>query len=205
LRPQSQTAKRVIARSSTSRFCGFSGVQETPSASNLQQARQNRRRGGREGPNVDHLTLTHDCPVPRQNCLAQYRFPQMWNCSKLLTFHLKREVRSCATIAGLTESQLPRPFSPAYRRRASRVPTILSGPMDQRQEISSNWASGRPSRTPSAMPTAFETRARELSLTAPMYADSQQLRRWCEDNLNKCYIPEWLLKAWGISVNSDEL
>src|SRR5579864_646238 len=45
-----------------------------------------RRRGGREGPNVDHQTLTHDCPVPCSNWLAQYRFPQMWNCSRLLTF-----------------------------------------------------------------------------------------------------------------------
>jgi hypothetical protein len=112
---------------------------------------------------------------------------------------------SCATMAGLTEGQLPRPFCPAYWRRVSRVPSILGGPMDHRHEISSNWASGRSSRIPSAMPTAFETRAHELRLTAPTYLESQELRRWCKDNRNKCYIPEWLLKEWGISINSEEL
>jgi hypothetical protein len=83
-----------------------------------------------------------------------------------------------------------------------QLPRHGSCPMNRRLE-SSNWASGRLSRIPSALPTAFETRARELSLTVPTYADSQELRSWCEDNRNKCYIPEWLLKAWGISVDSD--
>ncbi len=60
-----------------------------------------------------------------------------------------------------------------------------------------------PVLVPPAMPTAFETRATELSLTADTYFESLELRRWCQDNRNKSYIPEWLLKAWGISVNSD--
>jgi len=53
------------------------------------------------------------------------------------------------------------------------------------------------------MPSAFETRANELGLTAPTYVESHELRRWCQDNRNQYYIPEWLLKTWGISVNSD--
>jgi hypothetical protein len=65
------------------------------------------------------------------------------------------------------------------------------------------WSSGRPAAVPPAIPSAFETRAHELGLTAPTYVESGELRRWCHDNRNKCYIPEWLLKAWGISVNSD--
>ena len=38
---------------------------------------------------------------------------------------------------------------------------------------------------------------------APTYVESDELRRWCQDNRNKFHIPEWLLKTWGISVNSD--
>ena len=53
------------------------------------------------------------------------------------------------------------------------------------------------------MPTAFELRVRELSLTVPRYSESPELRRWCKVNRNKCYIPEWLLKEWGITVIAD--
>jgi hypothetical protein len=53
------------------------------------------------------------------------------------------------------------------------------------------------------MATAFEMRAFELKLTAPAYVESRELRRWCKENRNKYYIPEWLLKEWDISVNSD--
>jgi hypothetical protein len=67
----------------------------------------------------------------------------------------------------------------------------------------SGWASGRPPAVPLDIPSAFETRASELGLTAPTYVESHELRRWCEANRNKCYIPEWLLRTWGISVNSD--
>jgi len=27
------------------------------------------------------------------------------------------------------------------------------------------------------------------------------IRAWCEQNRNRCYIPEWLLKKWGITVD----
>jgi hypothetical protein len=66
-----------------------------------------------------------------------------------------------------------------------------------------NWASGWAAAVPPAGHSAFETRVRELRLTPSTYAQSQMLRDWCEDNRNKCYIPEWLLKAWGITVNAD--
>jgi hypothetical protein len=53
------------------------------------------------------------------------------------------------------------------------------------------------------MPTAFDKRVGKLSLAAPAYLESRELREWCEDNCDKCYIPEWLLKAWGIEVKAD--
>jgi hypothetical protein len=51
--------------------------------------------------------------------------------------------------------------------------------------------------------TAFELRAKQLGLTADMYTTSRELRRWCEENRDRHYIPEWLLKEWGITVNAD--
>jgi len=53
------------------------------------------------------------------------------------------------------------------------------------------------------MATAFEMQARHLHLTQAEYVASSRLRQWCEANRNQYYIPEWLLKAWNISVNSD--
>jgi hypothetical protein len=51
--------------------------------------------------------------------------------------------------------------------------------------------------------THFERRMRELGLTRDTCATSDELRLWCEDNRNRCYIPEWLLKSWGILVDTD--
>ena len=65
------------------------------------------------------------------------------------------------------------------------------------------WSSGRRAAVPPAMPTAFDKRVGILSLTAPAYLESLELREWCEDNCDRCYIPEWLLKAWGIEVKAD--
>jgi hypothetical protein len=41
---------------------------------------------------------------------------------------------------------------------------------------------------------------RELGLTPETYASSRELRRWCEENCDRCYVPEWLLKKWGMGV-----
>ena len=61
-----------------------------------------------------------------------------------------------------------------------------------------NW--GRPVLPCPNVPTEFEIRVRHLRLTPNMYANSVELRRWCERNKNRFYIPEWLLKEWGILV-----
>jgi hypothetical protein len=34
-----------------------------------------------------------------------------------------------------------------------------------------------------------------------MYTSSAELRAWCEQNRNRVYIPEWLLKESGITVD----
>ena len=59
-----------------------------------------------------------------------------------------------------------------------------------------NW--GKPCLVPAALATEFEGVALRLGLTKETYSSSSQLRIWCERNGNRCYVPEWLLKEWGI-------
>jgi hypothetical protein len=64
-----------------------------------------------------------------------------------------------------------------------------------------NWASGQTPRLAPAAATEFEVQVRRLGLTKETCASSMELRNWCERNRNRCYIPEWLLNEWGISVD----
>jgi hypothetical protein len=57
---------------------------------------------------------------------------------------------------------------------------------------------GKSQAVPPAVATEFETVALRLGLTKETYLSSNQLRSWCERNNHRCYIPEWLLKEWGI-------
>ncbi len=49
--------------------------------------------------------------------------------------------------------------------------------------------------------TEFECQMRRLKLNEGDCAGSDELRLWCERNKNRCYIPEWLLMHWGMSVD----
>jgi hypothetical protein len=60
-----------------------------------------------------------------------------------------------------------------------------------------NW--GKPIAV-RALPTEFDLQVKRLRLTKPEYVDSVALRKWCERNLNRVYIPEWLLDAWKLEV-----
>jgi hypothetical protein len=77
------------------------------------------------------------------------------------------------------------------------IPPAL--PATKRKRGNPNWGSPIPSAP--ALPTEFELRARQLQLTAEMYTSSRELRIWCEQNRNRCYIPERLLEEWGITVD----
>ena len=61
---------------------------------------------------------------------------------------------------------------------------------------------GRPIAPLRGLPTEFEMRVRQLQLTAGTYTSSPELRAWCEQNRNRCYVPEWLLEEWGITVDA---
>lgn len=56
---------------------------------------------------------------------------------------------------------------------------------------------------PSLM-TAFEKKAESLGLKPGEYESSKQLRKWVEDNHMQKYIPEHLLKVWGLKKNLAE-
>ena len=60
-----------------------------------------------------------------------------------------------------------------------------------------NW--GLPPQPLRALPTEFEIR---LGLTKLEYVSSAELKRWCEHNRNRVYVPEWLLETWGIQVEA---
>jgi hypothetical protein len=60
---------------------------------------------------------------------------------------------------------------------------------------------GKASSPIAAIATEFELQARRLGLTMETYAGSAELRMWCERNKDRCYIPEWLLAEWGITVD----
>jgi hypothetical protein len=61
-----------------------------------------------------------------------------------------------------------------------------------------NW--GRAMPLVPGIPTEFEITANRLHLMPEKYAFSRELKRWCESNFNRCYVPEWLLKEWGLKV-----
>ena len=63
-----------------------------------------------------------------------------------------------------------------------------------------NW--GRPLPPIPAIATEFERHALQLNLTEAMYTSSRELRVWCDRNRNRVYIPEWLLKEWGMTVDT---
>ena len=80
---------------------------------------------------------------------------------------------------------------------AMTIPAVL--PVMLRKRGNPNW--GRPMPPMPVLATEFEMQVRRLRLTQQTYTCSVELRIWCERNKNRIYIPEWLLEAWGITVD----
>jgi hypothetical protein len=72
-------------------------------------------------------------------------------------------------------------------------------PARVRKRGNPNW--GQPMKPAPAIPTAFEEQVQRLELNEQTCAASGKLKEWCERNKDRCYIPEWLLKRWGIAVD----
>ena len=64
-----------------------------------------------------------------------------------------------------------------------------------------NW--GKPCAPVPYLLTEFEQRVEELGLSPSEYEVSAQLRNWCRRNAHTRYVPEYLLKFWGIKVNEN--
>jgi len=62
-----------------------------------------------------------------------------------------------------------------------------------------NW--GKPLSPIPAVPSAFERQVARLGLVQSQYVTSPALRRWCDINRNRVYVPEWLLREWGMQVD----
>jgi hypothetical protein len=93
-------------------------------------------------------------------------------------------------------SSTQRPMMAEYDRHMT-LPVAL--PAKTRKRGNPNW--GRPIPSAPALPTEFELLVKHLQLTAEMYNSSTKLHTWCERNRNRCYVPEWLLDEWHITVD----
>lgn len=54
----------------------------------------------------------------------------------------------------------------------------------------------------SANVCAFDKLTEQLQLQPEQYAQSSALRAWVKTNRNRRYVPEWLLLAWGLEVDT---
>ena len=87
------------------------------------------------------------------------------------------------------------------RQNTSRIILIVHT-MPRRKNP--NWASGGRPSVPPAQLTDFEQQVRRLGLTEATSMTSRELKDWCIQNRHRCYIPESLLKKWGLSVDPDQ-
>jgi hypothetical protein len=75
-----------------------------------------------------------------------------------------------------------------------------TAPAIVRKRGNPNWGQPMPPGR-AVLATEFEIQLRRLLLTPETYLSSVELHRWCEENRNRCYVPEWLLEEWGITVD----
>ena len=59
---------------------------------------------------------------------------------------------------------------------------------------------GKPLQPLPALPTAFAAEVARLGLERSEYSASLELKRWCNRNRNRVYVPEWLLAEWEMDV-----
>jgi hypothetical protein len=62
-----------------------------------------------------------------------------------------------------------------------------------------NW--GKPNVPVPLLRTGFDQQVEKLGLHPAEYPASPQLKIWCRRNANSRYVPEYLLKLWGVYVN----
>ena len=78
------------------------------------------------------------------------------------------------------------------------MPNPLALNLGKRPRGNPNW--GKPLQPVPALLTEFEIEVGRLGLGQSEYLHSRELKRWCDRNRNRVYVPEWLLKEWGMQV-----
>jgi hypothetical protein len=53
------------------------------------------------------------------------------------------------------------------------------------------------------LPQFLPKQVARLGLRKSEYATSVTLRRWCDQNRNRVYVPEWLLIEWVMNVGAN--
>lgn len=117
--------------------------------------------------------------------------------SALPDYHLSAESEETVESGTGAAPRSVYPFSVHIKQSAYD----LAKPKDSRADP--DLGLGVPMMYRSILATAFEQQVRRLGLTEATCAASTQLREWCERNRNQFYVPEWLLKRWGMHVNAD--
>jgi len=64
-----------------------------------------------------------------------------------------------------------------------------------------NW--GKPLLPIPALLTEFDIEVARLRLKRQDYVASMPLKRWCDRNRNRVYVPEWLLTECGMRVETN--
>ena len=77
--------------------------------------------------------------------------------------------------------------------------------MSGRRRGNPRWSSGNCVVDAPTGPTRFELEAARLGLTEREIPGSRQMFDWSRRHANNYYVPEVLLKFWGITVRDDEL
>ena len=80
------------------------------------------------------------------------------------------------------------------------MPKLFTSPHGKRPRGNPDW--GKPLAPIPALTTEFEIEALRLGLTKSEYVASAELKRWCDRNRHRVYVPEWLLAEWGMQVEA---
>lgn len=78
------------------------------------------------------------------------------------------------------------------------IPKFLVLPDRKLPRGNPNW--GKPLPPIPALLTEFDAEVERLGLRKSEYVASAELKRWCDRNRNRVYVPEWLLQEWRMQV-----
>lgn len=95
---------------------------------------------------------------------------------------------------------------PKARERDEATVARKDGSVVASEHYTPNWASGEKERAPAPdLPTQFEQIAEKIGVTKEYYVHSQPLKAWVKRNRRDYYVPEWLLREWGLQLYESDV